>query len=122
MQKTMWIDDLDNDEEAVETVTFALDGQKYEIDLGKKNVDQLRSFLGTFMAGARRIDSPEAKSPTPAPAVKRKARTRKTPTPAIPVANNDEMRAWAQANGVKVAARGRISKEVQAAYRTAQGT
>jgi hypothetical protein len=119
MQKTMWIDDLDNDEEAVETVTFGLDGQKYEIDLGKKNVDQLRSFLGTFMAGARQIGGTQAESPTPAPAAKRKARTRKTPTPGP--ATNDEMRAWAQANGVKVAARGRISKEVQAAYRAAQG-
>jgi type I restriction enzyme M protein len=46
-------DDIDGTEGA-ETVTFALDGQTWEIDLGKENRDKLTQDLAPFVAAARR--------------------------------------------------------------------
>src|SRR5262249_54459848 len=46
-------DDIDGAEGA-ETVTFALDGQTWEIDLGKENREKLTRDLAPFVAAARR--------------------------------------------------------------------
>ena len=42
-------DDLDGGE-ATETVSFALDGKAYEIDLGEENAAKLRGALEPFVA------------------------------------------------------------------------
>ncbi len=48
-----FVDDLDGSE-AAGTVTFALDGKAYEIDLSDENAARLRDSLATFVAAARR--------------------------------------------------------------------
>jgi hypothetical protein len=46
------VDDLDGTT-AEETVTFALDGEKYQIDLTKPNADALRRTLQPYIDRAR---------------------------------------------------------------------
>jgi hypothetical protein len=48
-------DDLDGGE-ADETITFALNGQRYEIDLSKDNAEKLREAFAPFIEKARGLD------------------------------------------------------------------
>lgn len=64
--QVLLVDDLDGGE-ADETVTFALDGKTYEIDLTTTNADKLRGLLEPYTKGA---DVPVA---VPRPAVARVA-------------------------------------------------
>ena len=103
------IDDLDGSaSEDVTTVQFGLDGVTYEIDLSETNADRLRDLLGDYVASARRTGG----------RVKRGTR----PGQASGAANNDaqQIREWAQANGIELAARGRIPSHVVEQFRTAQ--
>ncbi len=47
------VDDLDGGK-AAETVSFALDGVTYEIDLSAKNAAKLRDAFGSWVGHARR--------------------------------------------------------------------
>ena len=49
------VDDLDGSE-ASGSVSFALDGASYEIDLSDGNADKLRDALAGYVASARRVD------------------------------------------------------------------
>lgn len=51
--QVLLVDDLDGGE-ADETVTFALDGKTYEIDLTTANADKLRGLLDPYLKGGRR--------------------------------------------------------------------
>lgn len=51
--QVLLVDDLDGGE-ADETVTFALDGKTYEIDLTTANADKLRGLLEPFVKSGRR--------------------------------------------------------------------
>jgi hypothetical protein len=96
------IDDIDGGE-AAETVTFALDGVSYEIDLSEKNAKKLRGDLATWTGHARRGGSTRATS-------------RRRGSSSSKRSDLAAVRQWARANGHKVSDRGRISAEVQAAY------
>ncbi len=61
------VDDLDGSP-ADETVSFALDGKAYEIELSKKNAASLRKALSPYIEGARaagRMPSPARSRPSP---------------------------------------------------------
>ncbi len=90
------------------TVTFALDGATYEIDLGRANQQALRDALAPFIAHARSTGRRSSGSPRA-----RRASTASGDTAAV--------RAWAQRNGYGVGDRGRIPAEIRAAYTAAQG-
>ncbi|HET7398894.1 MAG TPA: Lsr2 family protein [Intrasporangium sp.] len=96
------VDDLDGGP-AAETVTFALDGASYEIDLSDDNARQLRDDLSRWVGHARRTGGGGRR-----PAGGRRQSAKRTDLSAI--------REWARANGRPVSDRGRISAEVQAAY------
>jgi hypothetical protein len=99
----MLVDDLDGGD-AEETVTFALDGVQYEIDLSEKNAAKLRDSLARFVAAATKLGRGGV-SP-----VRREGRRG-----AVPVANRDQNRAireWAQAKGIPVSDRGRIKQDI----------
>ena len=49
------VDDLDGSE-ASGSVSFALDGASYEIDLSEGNAEKLRDALAGYVASARRVD------------------------------------------------------------------
>lgn len=99
------VDDLDQSE-ADETVTFALDGTSYEIDLSEKNASALRQSLEPYVAAARKVSSSRGG---------RRAGARS----ASPNRDPKAIREWAQANGYDVPARGRIPAEVEQAYNAA---
>jgi hypothetical protein len=94
-------DDIDGSE-ADETVSFALDGATYEIDLSSANAAQLRDSLATYIGHARRAGGRRgAGRPATRAAGKR---------------DLADVRQWARKNGHTVSERGRISAEIQAAY------
>lgn len=87
--------------EADETVTFALDGTSYEIDLNVDNADILRGILYDYTARARKVGG------------KAKSTGRKAVSSGPAAA---EIRAWAIENGYDVPARGRIPTDVREAF------
>jgi hypothetical protein len=104
------LDDIDGNP-AAHTVPFALDGVTYEIDLSDENAAALRDELARYIAAARRTGG-------------RKVRvaTGQSTTSSTDRERNQQIRAWANANGYEVSERGRLSSEVIAAYESAQAT
>ncbi len=49
------VDDIDGSE-AEETVSFALDGSRYEVDLSAEHASSLREALSTYIVAARRAE------------------------------------------------------------------
>ena len=93
---------------ADETVSFAIDGAEYEIDLSEKNASGLRDALAPWLAHARKTGGRRRRTAV-APAAKS----------ADSAGNTSEIRAWALANGHDVSSRGRVSAEVREAYEKA---
>ena len=87
---------------ADETVSFALDGAEYEIDLSSTNATGLREALAPWMAHARKTGG-----------------RRKRSTKASGSSSTSDIRAWAQGQGLDVSSRGRVSAEVREAYEKA---
>ncbi|MCG7320899.1 MULTISPECIES: histone-like nucleoid-structuring protein Lsr2 [Arsenicicoccus] len=94
-------DDIDGGA-AAETVTFALDGVTYEIDLSEDNARKLRDDLATWVGHARRSGG-------------RKTTGRK-PSSGGGRNNLNDVREWGRQNGFQVSDRGRVSSELQKAY------
>lgn len=90
------VDDIDGSE-ASETVSFALDGREYEIDLNEKNAGKLREALALYVGHARKGGGSRRRNRTGGP------------SPA-------DIRIWARENGYDVPDRGRVSSEVREAY------
>ncbi|MCX2746266.1 Lsr2 family protein [Arthrobacter sp. MI7-26] len=99
---TLLEDDLDGSK-ASETVSFALDGVEYVIDLNEAHANELRGAVGKFTAAARKV----GRVKTPA----RRAATGGSDTKAI--------RAWAIENGIPINSRGRIQADVIERYQAA---
>ncbi len=105
------IDDLDQGK-ADETVSFALDGVAYEIDLSAKNAAKMRDVLANYVGNARRSTRSAAVRSSGSGRRGRGARGDREQTQAI--------REWARRNGLKVGDKGRIPATVLEAY-NAQG-
>jgi hypothetical protein len=103
------IDDIDGGD-ADETVTFALDGVTYEIDLTNDNAAKLRDALAVWVGNARRV-SGRASSGRSASRSSGRRSSGSEDTAAI--------REWAKSNGYQVSERGRISATVRDAYNAA---
>jgi hypothetical protein len=102
------VDDLDQSPGA-ETIYFTVNGQDYEIDLSEENVQRFNSALQEFVDAARRVARQ--------PASGRGRQSRRQSSGGNSGRDNvAEIRQWAQANGYDVSGRGRIKKEVLAAY------
>ncbi|NGN91635.1 Lsr2 family protein [Nocardioides sp. KC13] len=97
-------DDIDGSE-AAETVSFALDGTNYEIDLSEANAAKLRDSLALFIGHAQKITGRRGGGA-------KKAAASGGSTPKV-------MREWAKANGYTVPDRGRIPAEVREAFEAA---
>jgi hypothetical protein len=94
-------DDFDGSEGAA-TVRFGLDGREFEVDLSPENEAEFREFLNHYTAVGRKL-------------TKSGRAYRDVASPP----DSRAVRAWAQANGVEVSSRGRISAEVISAYEAA---
>lgn len=96
------VDDLDGSE-ADETVSFALDGTSYEIDLNEKNAAKLRDALSGYIGHARKVSTTRKR--------------RSSAASSGPSAR--ELRDWARSNGYEVSDRGRVPAEVREAFEAA---
>jgi len=103
------VDDIDGND-ASETVSFALDGVDYEIDLSDQHAGDLRDALALYIGHGRRTGG-------------RRRSGRKSTSPAATAADGGpsaaDIRAWARENGYEVPERGRVSAEVREAYAAA---
>lgn len=98
------VDDIDGSD-AEETVSFALDGVDYEIDLSDQHAGELRSAVSVYVGHGRRTGG------------RRKGGRRSSGTAAVDGgATAADIRAWARENGWEVPDRGRVSAEVREAY------
>lgn len=100
-------DDLSGGE-AEESVSFALDGRAFEIDLSAKNAKQLRQILAPYIGAGRPVRNARGSH-------------RRSGGPPGDDLEPATVRAWANANGYAVSTRGRVSRELREAYRAAQG-
>jgi hypothetical protein len=99
-------DDLDGTNIAPgkgETLTFALDGQSYEIDLTNKNAGALRKALSPYLSVGRRMKT------------SRGAKVSRTQVGS----NARTIKEWARANGYEFNDRGRIPNEIRTAFEAA---
>ncbi len=107
-QQTILTDDLEGgDSPASETVTFALDGVAYEIDLNEQNAKRLRDDLSTWTGHARKQRSG--------------ARPARRPRSGGSGQDTGAVRTWARENGYEISDRGRVPGKIVDAYHAANG-
>ena len=94
-------DDIDGSD-ATQTVSFAVDGVEYEIDVSDRNANRLRNSLSEFIAHGRRVGGRRGRKPASSSDVDTKA-----------------VRKWAEANGIEINARGRIPTDVVERFKAA---
>jgi Lsr2 len=94
-------DDVDGGK-ASETITFAIDGTQYEIDLNDQNAKKLRDALYGYVSKARKVSGKRASSRKTSSGVDLRA-----------------VRAWAASNGIELSSRGRVPGSVLEQYRSA---
>jgi hypothetical protein len=113
------VDDIDGTkitENKGETVTFALDGATYQIDLTDQNATRLRDAVRVYIANARRVgDGRGRPRPVTGPVKGRSTGSSGRRDPE----QTKAIKQWAKANGHQVAQRGRISRSVLEAYESA---
>jgi hypothetical protein len=111
------VDDLDGSE-ASGSVSFALDGASYEIDLSEDNAEKLRDALAGYVASARRVDGGRRGPGRPKAAAKPAKAVRGART-APDREQTAAVREWARSNGYEVSERGRLSATVLSAFEAA---
>jgi hypothetical protein len=104
------VDDIDG-KDADETVTFALDGVSYEIDLSAANASKLRDTFAPYVGHARRAGSSSGRRSSGRRSSSRRANGSASGGPSA-----REVREWARSNGYNLSDRGRVSSEIRAAY------
>ncbi len=102
-------DDIDGSE-ASETLAFGLDGKQYQIDLNEEHAADLREVLAPFISVARPLGAAGGGRKGRAAAPQQRASTQ---------VDTKAVRRWAEASGIEVSPRGRISVGVLEQYRAA---
>jgi hypothetical protein len=105
-------DDLDENVSADETVSFALDGTTYEIDLSDKNAKELRDVFSRYVSAARKVGRGGGRASGA-------GRSRATGGGRMDREQAGAIRDWARKNGHAVSDRGRIPASVVDAYEAA---
>lgn len=98
------VDDLDASE-ASETVSFALDGTSYEVDLNDQHADELRGALAVYVGHGRRVSGRKTSSPS-----------RRSSAGAASGPSAREIRDWARSTNRSVPERGRIPADLREAF------
>ena len=101
--KVFLIDDLDGTKIPAGrggTVSFALDGKTYEIDLNTKNSNALRRISAPYVQAGRPVQS------------NRRAKIKRTQVGA----DAATIKKWARANGYEVKDRGRVPGQIRVAF------
>ncbi len=108
-------DDFDDDVPADETVTFALDGTTYEIDLSDKNATEMREVFAKYVGAARKVAGRGRASG----GGRSKATGGGSGAGRMDREQAGAIRDWARKNGHEVSDRGRIPASVVEAYESA---
>jgi hypothetical protein len=113
---TVLTDDIDGKELAegdAQTVSFAIDGTDYEIDLSTKNAEKFRATIAGYVESGRRASKGKRRS--------KAGRAARTAPSAASVTGSTpkEVRAWARENNYEVPDRGRIPADLMEAYEAA---
>jgi hypothetical protein len=108
---TRLVDDLDGGL-AHETVTFELDGIRYEIDLSTKNAKKLRSEIAVYIDNGSRVSNRSTNG---------KSKTGRGGPAVMDKEQNRAIREWAQHRGLAVADRGRIRRDIVEAFHRRAG-
>jgi hypothetical protein len=107
--QVLLVDDLDGGE-ASETVSFALDGNNYEIDLSGKNATELRDAFAKYVGSARKAGRTSSSSSSRSP------RRSGGGSTAMDRDQAAAIRSWAKKQGLKVSDRGRIPATIIEQY------
>jgi len=100
--QVLLVDDLDGGE-ASETVSFALDGSTYEIDLSGKNAEEMRDAFAKYVGAARKAGRTSTTSSRSSGGGRRGGSST-----AMDRDQAAAIRSWAKKQGLKVSDRGRI--------------
>lgn len=103
--QVMLVDDIDGGD-AEETVSFAVDGVSYEIDLSERNAGRFRDELARWTGHARRAGGRKLGR-------RKEGKSTREDLAAV--------RDWGRKNGFTVSDRGRVPADLQAAYDKANG-
>lgn len=101
--------------DGVETVSFGLDGQAYEVEACEEHREQLQEAFAPYVGAARKAGGGSSTARRPA----RSASRPPAPSGAADREEVQRIREWARENGHKVSERGRLSSSVLEAYRAA---
>lgn len=107
------LDDIDGTP-ADETVSFALDGVQYQIDLSKENAAKLREALAPYVAAGNRVGRSGG-------VVGRERAARGRGSARSDRDQNRAVREWATAKGLEVSDRGRIKQDIVDRYHAEAG-
>ncbi|ORL96442.1 Lsr2 family protein [Prescottella equi] len=101
------IDDLDGEpiDAGGETISFAVNGVEYTIDLNDKNAIEFHRKMDYYIRHASKVGG--------------RQKPRAAATPSTDGASTQEIREWASRNGFAVSTRGRISREIAEAFAAA---
>jgi hypothetical protein len=108
VQVTLVCDVHGDDTPGTETVSFAVDGTAYEVDVCDQHAARVRDAFAPYVGVGRRAAGRVAGGG-------RRGRRSSSATGVDPAA----VRAWARSNGIKVSERGRISADVVEQFRAA---
>jgi len=90
-----------------ETVTFALEGKSYEIDLSAENADRLRNALAQYVTAARKTGRASGRTSKGSSAPRERDYDPK------------QVRAWAESEGMQVSSRGRVPADLLIKFQAA---
>lgn len=112
-KKVVTLDDLDDSQEAEETLLYLVDGEYWEIDLSVDNAREFREAFARYVQASRPISAKEA--------ARRLAADGGTSGAGTSYGDYDPavVRAWAQRNGVEVSDKGRVPEHVVTRWRRA---
>lgn len=102
--KTILIDDLDGTV-ADHTIAFVIQGNRYTIDLSKKNAKKFWDAINPFIEAAKNLDA---------------AHTEVIEAETAAVTQRQTIRDWARKQGYEVSSRGRISQAIEDAFKESQ--
>lgn len=117
-QRVLLVCDLhDDDSPGAETVSFAIDGSSYEIDVCSRHASALRDAVAPYVGAGRRA-SGSAGGSSPAGGGPRRGRAGRASTGQDRQRTQD-IREWARAEGHQVSDRGRVPARLVELYEAA---
>lgn len=112
-KKVVTLDDLDDSQEAEETLLYLVDGEYWEIDLSVDNAREFRASFARYVQASRPVSAKEAARRLAADGV----------TSGVGTSYGDYdpavVRAWAQRNGIEISDKDRVPEQVVTRWRRA---